>query len=193
MPGNQAIQKPSKGKKMLRFPISRSVPFIVLSLICFAGCGNNTNQTGPVNSATPANSPAVSTVASPSPANTPSAKLNVNTASGAELMSTIPNFSNRMVHEFEEYRPYRSIQVFRREIGKYVAPTVVAEYEKYIFVPIDVNQSDAQTLMQIPGLDESEAKTLIAGRPYASADAFTSKLSELVTDRDLETARTYLV
>ena len=132
MPGNQAIQKPSKGKKMLRFPISRSVPFIVLSLICFAGCGNNTNQTGPVNSATPANSPAVSTVASPSPANTPSAKLNVNTASGAELMSTIPNFSNRMVHEFEEYRPYRSIQVFRREIGKYVAPTVVAEYEKYI-------------------------------------------------------------
>lgn len=107
-------------------------------------------------------------------------------------MSTIPNFSSRMVHEFEEYRPYRSIQVFRREIGKYVDQATVAEYEKYIFVPIDVNQADAQTLMQIPGLDQSEAQTLIAGRPYASPDAFMSKLSELVTDRDLVTARAYL-
>lgn len=178
---------------MPRFPLSRSVSLIVLSLLCFAGCSNNAPQTGPVNTATPANSPAVSTAASPSPANTPTAKLNVNTASGADLMKTIPNFSNRMVHEFEEYRPYRSIQVFRREIGKYVDQATVAEYEKYIFVPIDVNQADAQTLMQIPGLDQSEAQTLIAGRPYASADAFSSKLSGMVTDRDLETARSYLV
>ena len=107
-------------------------------------------------------------------------------------MSTIPNFSNRMVHEFEEYRPYRSIQVFRREIGKYVAPVVVAEYEKYIFVPIDVNQADVPTLMQIPGLDQSEAESLIGGRPYASPDAFLTKLSDKVSASELDTARTYL-
>jgi len=97
-----------------------------------------------------------------------------------------------MVHEFEEYRPYRSIQVFRREIAKYVDLATVAEYEKYIYVPIDVNNADAHTLMQIPGLDQTEAQTLIAGRPYASPDAFLSKLSEMVTDLDLQTARTYL-
>lgn len=178
---------------MFRFHVSRSASFIVLSLLCFAGCNNNANQSGPVNTATPADSPAASVAASPSPADTPAAKLNVNTASGADLMKTIPNFSSRMVHEFEEYRPYRSIQVFRREIGKYVDLATVAEYEKYIFVPIDVNQADAQTLMQIPGLDQSEAQTLIAGRPYASPDAFMSKLSEVVTDGDLETARSYLM
>ena len=170
----------------------RSVSLIVLSVICFAGCGNNANQTGPVNSATPATSPAANTAVSPSPANTPRAKLNVNTASGAELLSTIPNFSNRMVHEFEEYRPYRSIQVFRREIGKYVDQATVAEYEKYIFVPIDINQADAQTLMQIPGLDQSDAQTVISGRPYASPDAFMTKLSGLVPDTSLQTARSYL-
>ena len=177
----------------MRRPMLRSVPlaFLLALTICLGACNNN-NQTGPVNSATPANSPATATTASPTAANTSRAKLNVNTASGQELKSTIPNFSDRMVHEFEEYRPYRSIQVFRREIGKYVAPTVVAEYEKYIYVPIDVNQADAPTLMQIPGLDQSEAETLIAGRPYASADAFLTRLSDKVSASERETARTYL-
>jgi DNA uptake protein ComE-like DNA-binding protein len=165
--------------------------FLVVSPICFGACSNN-NQTVPVNSATPAQSPVAASAPTPGAANTPTAKLNVNTASGADLMSTIPNFSNRMVHEFEEYRPYRSIQVFRREIGKYVPPAVVAEYEKYIFVPIDINQSDAPTLMQIPGLDQSEAQSLIAGRPYASPEAFITKLSDKVSASELETARTHL-
>lgn len=159
----------------------------VVSTICFGACNNN--QTAPVNSANPAQSPVATSAASPGAVR---AKLNVNTASGAELMSTIPNFNNRMVHEFEEYRPYRSIQVFRREIGKYVAPAVVAEYEKYIFVPIDINQADVPTLMQISGLDQSEAESLIAGRPYASPDAFLTKLSDKVSASELATARTYL-
>ena len=97
-----------------------------------------------------------------------------------------------MVHEFEEYRPYRSVQQFRREIGKYVDAATIAEYEKYIYVPIDPNQSDAQTLMQIPGLERSEAESLVAGRPYASADVFLTKLSEMVSDADVQIARSYL-
>jgi radical SAM superfamily enzyme with C-terminal helix-hairpin-helix motif len=100
---------------------------------------------------------------------------------------------NRMVHEFEEYRPYKSIQQFRKEIGKYVDQGQVAEYEKYIFVPIDENQSDAATLQQTPGLDAGEAQALIAGRPYASRDAFLAKLAEKVSPDELAIARTYLV
>ena len=98
-----------------------------------------------------------------------------------------------MVHEFEEYRPYVSIQQFRREIGKYVDPAQVAEYEKYIYVPIDENQSDAATLQQIPGLDAPEAQELIAGRPYASRDAFITKLTPKVSAEELAIAKTYLV
>lgn len=97
-----------------------------------------------------------------------------------------------MVHEFEEYRPYRSIQQFRRDFGKYVDPAKLAEYEKYIFVPIDINEADAQTLMQIPGLDQAEADSLIAGRPYASPQAFLAKLADKISAADLDTARTYL-
>ena len=98
-----------------------------------------------------------------------------------------------MVHEFEEYRPYKSIQQFRKEIGKYVDEAKVAEYENYIFVPIDENQSDAPTLQQIPGIDAAEAQELIAGRPYASRDAFLAKVREKVSPEAVTVAQTYLV
>src|SRR4030095_5365020 len=113
-------------------------------------------------------------------------KLNLNTVSGDELLAAIPGFSNRMVREFQEYRPYVSIQQFRREIGKYVGDAQVAEWEKYVYVPISINDSDSETLQQIPGLDSTEAHTLIAGRPYASVDDFLAKLSGFISADELE-------
>jgi radical SAM superfamily enzyme with C-terminal helix-hairpin-helix motif len=97
-----------------------------------------------------------------------------------------------MLREFMEYRPYVSIQQFRQEIGKYVDDAQVAEYEKYIYVPIAINDSDSATLQQIPGLDASEAETLISGRPFASTDDFLTKLSEYISADELEIAKMYL-
>jgi DNA uptake protein ComE-like DNA-binding protein len=62
------------------------------------------------------------------------APLNLNSASAADLM-TIPGMSARMVHEFEEYRPYTSLEQFRREIGKYVDAKEVARLESYVALP----------------------------------------------------------
>lgn len=155
------------------------------------GCGS-AGENPPTNTAAPNTNTASGSTASPSTSNFPKAKLNINTASGAEFVAAIPALGNRMVHEFEEYRPYRSIQQFRKEMGKYVDQAKVAEYEKYIFVPIDHNQSDAPTLQQIPGLDATEAQALIAGRPYASRDAFLARLAEKVSAEELAIAKTYL-
>jgi len=119
-------------------------------------------------------------------------RLNLNTVTGDELLATIPGFGSRMVREFQEYRPYISIQQFRKEIGKYVDDAQVAEYEKYVYVPIAINDSDSATLQQIPGLDAAEAETLIAGRPYASSNAFLTKLSGFVSADELESAKAYL-
>ncbi|HJR07948.1 MAG TPA: hypothetical protein VJ842_11870 [Pyrinomonadaceae bacterium] len=119
-------------------------------------------------------------------------KLNLNTASGSDFLAAIPGLGNRMVHEFEEYRPYNSIQQFRREISKYVSAAQVTDYEKYLYVPINRNESDAATLQQIPGLDANEAQALIAARPYASNDAFLAKLAASVSEDELAVARTYL-
>jgi len=119
-------------------------------------------------------------------------KLNLNTLTGDELTATIPGFPNRIIREFLEYRPYASIQQFRREIGKYVGDTQVTEYEEYVYVPISFNDSDSETLQQIPGLDGTEADALIAGRPYATQADFLTKLNEYVSADELEIAKTYL-
>ena len=57
--------------------------------------------------------------------------MNLNTASADDFM-TIPGMTSRMVHEFEEYRPYASMEQFRREIGKYVDAKEVARLESYV-------------------------------------------------------------
>ncbi|MCA9998518.1 MAG: hypothetical protein KDE56_22300 [Anaerolineales bacterium] len=121
------------------------------------------------------------------------AKLNLNTVSGDELLATIPGFGSRMVREFQEYRPYVSIEQFRREIGKYVDDAQVATYEQYVFVPVDVDGSDAATLMQLPGVDAGIAEQLVGERPFGSNDAFLTKLGELVSSEDAALAEGYLV
>jgi DNA uptake protein ComE-like DNA-binding protein len=156
---------------------------------------NASNTANASNASNTVNAPAANTSSATNnkPAgDAPQAKLNVNTASGDDLLKTIPGMGKRMVHEFEEYRPYKSIQQFRKEIGKYVNAEQVADYEKYIYVPISVNDADAPTLQQIPGLDATEAQALIAARPFASNDAFLTKLAGSVSDAELAVAKTYL-
>jgi radical SAM superfamily enzyme with C-terminal helix-hairpin-helix motif len=57
--------------------------------------------------------------------------INLNTAS-ADVIGTIPGMTKRMIHEFEEYRPYQNIEQFRKEIGKYVDKNEVARFERYV-------------------------------------------------------------
>ncbi|HEU4747394.1 MAG TPA: hypothetical protein VFS56_02755 [Gemmatimonadaceae bacterium] len=60
--------------------------------------------------------------------------INLNTATDAEIL-LIPGVGSRMLHEFKEYRPYTSIEQFRREIGKYVDKTELARLERYVARP----------------------------------------------------------
>jgi DNA uptake protein ComE-like DNA-binding protein len=59
--------------------------------------------------------------------------IDLNTAKPEEIL-LIPGIGKRMEHEFEEYRPYTSIDKFRREIGKYVDKTEVARLEQYVTI-----------------------------------------------------------
>ena len=51
-----------------------------------------------------------------------------------EQILLIPNARNRMVREFQEYRPYKAIDQFRREIGTYVSKEEVARLERYVVI-----------------------------------------------------------
>jgi DNA uptake protein ComE-like DNA-binding protein len=59
--------------------------------------------------------------------------VNLNTASDADIL-TIPGMGQRMLGEFKEYRPYKAMAQFRREIGKYVDDKEVARLERYVTI-----------------------------------------------------------
>jgi DNA uptake protein ComE-like DNA-binding protein len=59
--------------------------------------------------------------------------IDLNTATDEEIL-LIPGVGRRMLHEFKEYRPYKIMDQFRREIGKYVDKTEVARLERYVTI-----------------------------------------------------------
>ncbi len=135
-----------------------------------------------------AQSPESSPAASP----TPFTLVNLNTGTDEEILA-IPGLNDRMLDEFMEYRPYGSILQFRQEIGKYVDASQVTEWETYVFVPIDVNAADSDTLQQLPGVDEAIAQKLIDGRDFKDNAAFLALLKTLVSAADFQNADKYLV
>ena len=62
----------------------------------------------------------------------------------------VPGVGRRMSREFREYRPYRGMAEFRREIGKYVDDAEVARLEQYVFVPIKLNRASDRALAHGP-------------------------------------------
>jgi DNA uptake protein ComE-like DNA-binding protein len=64
-------------------------------------------------------------------------RLNLNSASDEEILA-IPGIGKRMLHEFKEYRPYKSMEQFRREIGKYIdkdkREAELARLERYVMI-----------------------------------------------------------
>jgi DNA uptake protein ComE-like DNA-binding protein len=59
--------------------------------------------------------------------------IELNTASDSAILS-LPGAGARVLREFKEYRPYRSIEQFRREMGKYWNEKEVARLERYVTI-----------------------------------------------------------
>ena len=60
--------------------------------------------------------------------------INLNGATDEDILS-IPGVGPRMLREFKEYRPWKTIEQFRKEIGKYVGAKEVARLERYVAIP----------------------------------------------------------
>jgi DNA uptake protein ComE-like DNA-binding protein len=58
-------------------------------------------------------------------------KIDLNTATDADIL-TIPGVGNRMLREFKEYRPYRAMAQFDREIAKYVDAKELSRLRRYV-------------------------------------------------------------
>jgi DNA uptake protein ComE-like DNA-binding protein len=110
--------------------------------------------------------------------------LNLNTATRDEIL-LIPNLGNRMAHEFEEYRPYKAMARFRREIGKYVDDKEVARLEQYVFVPINLNTATDEDILTIPALGKRMLHEFKEYRPYKSMEQFRREIGKYVDKREV--------
>ncbi|MBO6879622.1 helix-hairpin-helix domain-containing protein [Winogradskyella sp.] len=59
--------------------------------------------------------------------------VELNTASEEDIKA-LPGVGNRMAHEFEEYRPYKNLDQFRKEIGKYVDDKELKRLERFVYL-----------------------------------------------------------
>jgi DNA uptake protein ComE-like DNA-binding protein len=116
---------------------------------------------------------------------------NLNTAPEAEIM-LIPGMGPRMAHEFEEYRPYRSLDQFRREIGKYVNEQEVARLEQYVFIPLNLNTASDADLMTIPGLGSRMLHEFKEYRPYSNMEQFRREIGKYVNEKEVARLERYV-
>ena len=117
--------------------------------------------------------------------------INLNTASEEEIL-LVPGVGSRMAHEFDEYRPYRALAQFRREIGKYVDDEQVAAYEQYVFVPIDLNSASDEDILSIPGVGNRMLHEFKEYRPYRSIEQFRREIGKYVDDDEVARMERYV-
>jgi DNA uptake protein ComE-like DNA-binding protein len=110
--------------------------------------------------------------------------LNLNTTNEKDF-KMIPGVGDRMAHEFEEYKPYKSIQQFKREIGKYVDEIEVSRFLSYVFVPVELNTSSEDNIKDLPGVGNKMAHEFVEYRPYLNLNQFRREIGKYVDDNEL--------
>lgn len=117
--------------------------------------------------------------------------INLNTASRDEIL-LIPGVGNRMLHEFEEYRPYRGLSQFRREIGKYVDDAELDRLTGYVFVPVNLNTATDADILTIPGVGNRMLREFKEYRPYDSIARFRREIGKYVDEKEVTRLERYV-
>jgi len=59
--------------------------------------------------------------------------VELNTATENDIKA-LPGVGDKMTHEFLEYRPYKNLAQFRKEIGKYVDDKELSRLERFVYL-----------------------------------------------------------
>ncbi len=118
-------------------------------------------------------------------------QINLNTATDEEI-TAIPGVGRRMLREFKEYRPYKAMAQFRREIGKYVDAAELARLEQYVFVPIDLNTASDEDILSIPGVGPRMLREFKEYRPYRAMEQFRREIGKYVKPAELARLERYV-
>ena len=117
--------------------------------------------------------------------------IDLNDVSNEEIL-LIPGVGNRMLHEFEEYRPYIALPQFHREIGKYVDDDELARLAQYVYVRIDLNSASQAEILSIPGVGPRMQHEFEEYRPYTAMAQFSREIGKYVDDEEVNRLARYV-
>jgi DNA uptake protein ComE-like DNA-binding protein len=118
-------------------------------------------------------------------------QINLNTATDEEILM-IPGTGKRMLREFLEYRPYRTLAQFHKEIGKYVNDKELARLEQYVFVPINLNTGSDEDILSIPGTGKRMLREFKEYRPYTNIEQFRKEIGKYVDKKEVARLERYV-
>lgn len=117
--------------------------------------------------------------------------LNLNTATRDEIL-LIPGVGARMLREFQEYRPYKALAQFHREIGKYVNEGELARLAQYVYVPIDLNTASDEDILTIPGVGAKMLHEFKEYRPWKNSAHFRREIGKYVNEKEVARLERYV-
>ena len=118
--------------------------------------------------------------------------INLNTAAPEEIL-LVPGAGKRMVHEFDEYRPWRTYAQFDKEIGKYVGADRTAQLAQYTFIPVKLNTATDADILSIPGAGQRMVREFKEYRPWKSKEQFLREIGKYVGAKEAERMWRYVV
>lgn len=118
-------------------------------------------------------------------------QINLNNASDEEILM-IPGTGKRMLREFKEYRPYKTLTQFHKEIGKYVDDKELARLAQYVFVPINLNTASDEDIMSIPGMGKRMLREFKEYRPYTNMEQFRREIGKYVDKKEVARLERYV-
>ncbi len=118
-------------------------------------------------------------------------QINLNTATDEEILM-IPGTGKRMLREFLEYRPYKTLAQFHKEIGKYVNDKELARLEQYVFVPISLNTGSDEDILSIPGTGKRMLREFKEYRPYTNIEQYRKEIGKYVDKKEVARLERYV-
>ncbi|MGH8637579.1 MAG: hypothetical protein ACREUZ_10640 [Burkholderiales bacterium] len=118
--------------------------------------------------------------------------INLNTATPEEIL-LVPGAGKRMVHEFDEYRPWKSYAQFDKEIGKYVGADGAAKLAQYTFIPVRLNTASDADILTLPNAGPRMVREFKEYRPWKTKEQFIKEIGKYVGAKEAERLWRYVV
>ncbi len=118
--------------------------------------------------------------------------VNLNTGTRDEIL-LVPGAGQRMVHEFAEYRPWKTWAQFDKEIGKYVGADGAAKLAQYLFIPVHLNTATDEDILSIPGAGPRMVREFKEYRPWKSWAQFDKEIGKYVGQKETDRLKRYVV